>query len=227
MFFSMLFWAFFEQAGSSVNNFTDRNVDRVIEVARGHAGGRRHVDRDARARCRPSDPRARRATAAHAGAARTAKWRRRAVHADRPRRAARDGNRRCGPRSTDDRAGRWLRATSAWASAVPEIPASLFQAANPIFILALRPPRSRRCGRSLAARGLEPSTPVKFALGLLQLGLGFGASGTERRWPTSAAWSRSAGCCSAICSRRPASCASRPSGFRWSPSSRRRASSAP
>ena len=32
MFFSMLFWAFFEQAGSSVNNFTDRNVDRVIET---------------------------------------------------------------------------------------------------------------------------------------------------------------------------------------------------
>src|SRR4029434_8320967 len=31
MFFSMLFWACFEQAGSSVNNFTDRNVDRVID----------------------------------------------------------------------------------------------------------------------------------------------------------------------------------------------------
>jgi POT family proton-dependent oligopeptide transporter len=30
-FFSMLFWAFFEQAGSSLNNFTDRNVDRVLE----------------------------------------------------------------------------------------------------------------------------------------------------------------------------------------------------
>lgn len=30
MFFSMLFWACFEQAGSSVNNFTDRNVDRVL-----------------------------------------------------------------------------------------------------------------------------------------------------------------------------------------------------
>jgi len=28
-FFSMLFWAFFEQGGSSVNNFTDRNIDRV------------------------------------------------------------------------------------------------------------------------------------------------------------------------------------------------------
>ena len=31
IFFSMLFWAFFEQAGSSINNFTDRNVDRVLE----------------------------------------------------------------------------------------------------------------------------------------------------------------------------------------------------
>jgi len=30
MFFSLLFWAFFEQAGSSLNNFTDRNVDRVL-----------------------------------------------------------------------------------------------------------------------------------------------------------------------------------------------------
>lgn len=30
-FFSMLFWAFFEQAGSSMNNFTDRNVDRVFD----------------------------------------------------------------------------------------------------------------------------------------------------------------------------------------------------
>ena len=32
MFFSLLFWAFFEQAGSSVTNFTDRNVDRVFET---------------------------------------------------------------------------------------------------------------------------------------------------------------------------------------------------
>ena len=31
-FFSLLFWAFFEQSGSSVNNFTDRNVDRVFET---------------------------------------------------------------------------------------------------------------------------------------------------------------------------------------------------
>ncbi len=30
MFFSMLFWAFFEQAGSSISNFTDRNVNLAI-----------------------------------------------------------------------------------------------------------------------------------------------------------------------------------------------------
>ena len=30
MFFTMLFWAFFEQAGSSINLFTDRNVNRVF-----------------------------------------------------------------------------------------------------------------------------------------------------------------------------------------------------
>ncbi|HZO13630.1 MAG TPA: oligopeptide:H+ symporter, partial [Polyangiaceae bacterium] len=30
-FFNMLFWAFFEQAGSSLNNWTDRNIDRVLE----------------------------------------------------------------------------------------------------------------------------------------------------------------------------------------------------
>ncbi len=30
LFFSMTFWAFFEQAGSSINLFTDRNVDRSV-----------------------------------------------------------------------------------------------------------------------------------------------------------------------------------------------------
>jgi len=34
MFFSFVFWMFFEQAGSSINNFTDRNVDRVLEDRR-------------------------------------------------------------------------------------------------------------------------------------------------------------------------------------------------
>ncbi|TMA32294.1 MAG: peptide MFS transporter, partial [Deltaproteobacteria bacterium] len=89
MFFSMLFWAFFEQAGSSINNFTDRNVDRAL-------------------------------------------------------------------------------------GAGPLIPASTFQAANPIFILLFGLVFTALWSW-LAARRAEPSTPVKFAVGLLQLGLGFGA----------------------------------------------------
>ena len=54
------------------------------------------------------------------------------------------------------------------------IPASEFQAANPIFILIFGLLFTALWG-FLGARGLEPSTPVKFSLGLLQLGLGFGA----------------------------------------------------
>ncbi|MCL4191982.1 MAG: hypothetical protein KJZ87_09565, partial [Thermoguttaceae bacterium] len=55
-----------------------------------------------------------------------------------------------------------------------EVPASEFQAANPIFILLFGLAFSA-VWAILAARGLEPSTPVKFAFGLLQLGLGFAA----------------------------------------------------
>jgi len=54
-----------------------------------------------------------------------------------------------------------------------EIPASTFQSANPIFILVLGLVFTMLWG-VLAKVRLEPSTAVKFALGLLQLGLGFG-----------------------------------------------------
>jgi POT family proton-dependent oligopeptide transporter len=89
---SMVFWAFFEQAGSSMNLFTDRNVDRSLPAFLG--GG--------------------------------------------------------------------------------EIPASVFQSVNPSFILLLAPLFSM-LWISLARRGLEPSLSFKFALGIVQLGLGFGA----------------------------------------------------
>jgi POT family proton-dependent oligopeptide transporter len=55
-----------------------------------------------------------------------------------------------------------------------EIPASLFQAANPIYILVFGV-FFTMLWPYLAAKGLDPSTPIKFGLGLLQLGLGFGA----------------------------------------------------
>lgn len=87
VFFSMAFWAFFEQAGSSINLFTDRNVDRTI---------------------------------------------------------------------------------LGWT-----IPASAFQGVNPFFIILLAPVFAWLWDW-LEGIGREPSTPVKFGLGLLQLGLGFG-----------------------------------------------------
>ena len=64
-----------------------------------------------------------------------------------------------------------------------EIPASLFQAANPIYILLLGLVFTAAWGW-LGARGLEPGTPLKFALGLLQLGLGFAVFWLGAHWPT-------------------------------------------
>ncbi len=86
-FFSVLFWSFFEQAGSSVTLFTDRNVDRNV---------------------------------------------------------------------------------LGW-----EIPASLFQSINPAFIILLATFFSGLWVFS-GRHGREPSTPLKFSLGIIQLGLGFG-----------------------------------------------------
>jgi POT family proton-dependent oligopeptide transporter len=86
LFFTTLFWAFFEQAGSSLTLFTNENVDRNI---------------------------------------------------------------------------------MGW-----EAKASLFQAVNPFFIILLAP-FFARMWITMANRKIEPSTPVKFALGLMQLGAGF------------------------------------------------------
>ncbi|HEY2405768.1 MAG TPA: peptide MFS transporter [Polyangiaceae bacterium] len=85
---SVVFWAFFEQAGTSMNLFTDRNVNRSVFGV--------------------------------------------------------------------------------------SIPASVFQSVNPAFILLLAPPLTT-LWLLLGRRGREPSSTLKFALGILQLGLGFGA----------------------------------------------------
>lgn len=88
LFFSALFWAFFEQAGSSISLFTDRNVDRNFLGF--------------------------------------------------------------------------------------EIPTSQFQFVNPFFIICLGPLFALMWVK-LGKIGKEPSTPLKFALGIIQLGLGFAA----------------------------------------------------
>lgn len=53
-----------------------------------------------------------------------------------------------------------------------ELPAAVFQSVNAFFIMLLAP-LFALLWVALAKRGLEPSTPMKFALSLIQLGLGF------------------------------------------------------
>lgn len=53
-----------------------------------------------------------------------------------------------------------------------EIPAAAFQSVNAFFIITLAP-LFNMMWLGLARRGWEPSTPLKFALSLIQLGLGF------------------------------------------------------
>jgi POT family proton-dependent oligopeptide transporter len=159
-FFSMLFWAFFEQAGSSINNFTDRNVDRVSESRRiteaevgttirlqptqeqlGYTqGAMMTLDRLDSLRAKP------------AGGAE----------------GAATSNQEIDWQVTQEHVGMGVAEQNA------EIPASTFQSANPIYILLLGLPFAAMWGW-LHTRGLEPSTPLKFTLGLLQVGLGFAA----------------------------------------------------
>ncbi|MGF1508195.1 MAG: peptide MFS transporter [Myxococcota bacterium] len=149
LFFSMLFWAFFEQAGSSMNNFADRNVDRVREEQvvteadigstltltlsqeqLGHRNGEQLITMDVLTEARAS------------------------------------GNVEVQWQVDEDDVGMGIEGA--------EVPASVFQAANPIFILVFGLAFTALWG-FLGTRGWEPSTPFKFSLGLLQLGLGFGA----------------------------------------------------
>ncbi len=148
MFFSLLFWAFFEQAGSSINNFTDRNVDRVRETRRvtpdevgttislemnqeqlGYSNGESTINLTALDKAR---------------SARQAQV-------------------------------QWTVDANDVGMGVggSEIPASTFQSANPIYILVMGLVFTMLWD-CLGRHRLEPSTPLKFAFALLQLGLGFG-----------------------------------------------------
>src|SRR5690606_31909377 len=53
-----------------------------------------------------------------------------------------------------------------------EVPASMFQSLNAIYIVLLGPVFAW-IWLTLGRRGMEPSTPTKFALGVVQVGLGF------------------------------------------------------
>jgi dipeptide/tripeptide permease len=155
-FFSMFFWSFFEQAGSSLNNFADRNVNRVIGEAKkiteadvgttiqleptqkqlGYSNGNRLFTMDQLTALRnenQADPQF------------NVDW---TVGADNIGMLVADRNR--------------------------EIPASWFQSVNAGFILVFGLIFTALWDY-LGKHRLEPGTPYKFALGLLQLGLGFAA----------------------------------------------------
>ncbi len=149
MFFSMLFWACFEQAGSSMNMFTDRNVDRVFEtetVDAGMVGQTIEVEVTSKLNGRTMGDKV--ITMSDIDAWREAKtetvsW----------------------PVSDDD---------VGMGTAGSEVATSQFQAVNPVFIMIFGLVFSG-LWTFLGKRKMEPSTPVKFGLGILQLGLGFAA----------------------------------------------------
>jgi POT family proton-dependent oligopeptide transporter len=215
MIFSMLFWAFFEQAGSSVTNFTDRNIDRVfeerviteadvgqtleIEVTQEQLGYANtapgfkddiekalgavletqleYADEAGKAEARAELKETVAAMRAEPALTMTGLdaltqldqlLRKEDAHIDemidRP-------NMPVDPLVqewvvTKDHVGMGVNGST--------VPASTFQSANAIFIMIFGLIFSTMW-TVLARRGLEPNTPVKFSLGLLQLGLGFAA----------------------------------------------------
>ncbi len=175
--FSMLFWAFFEQAGSSINNFTDRNVDRVTEA--------RHI------------------TEADVGSSVD-------LALNQEQLGYPDGaagatglftlDRLSAARSAAQEAGApeahatWTITREHVGMGVggPEVPASVFQATNPIFILIFGLVFTA-LWTWLGARDREPSTPTKFVFALVQLGAGFlvlwlGAGSASERGMVGMTW---------------------------------------
>ncbi len=150
-FFSMLFWAFFEQAGSSVNNFTDRNVDRVVgdtQVVSGQTYSDVAVTQE------------------FLGVNVAGKtWT--LTDIEEAQKAAVEGKPEGKVTFTADDED----VQKGLAIGGSEIKASVYQAANPTFILLFGPIFSWIWG-ALGRR--DPSAGVKFSLGLAQLGLGFG-----------------------------------------------------
>jgi POT family proton-dependent oligopeptide transporter len=155
-FFSMLFWAFFEQAGSSVNNFTDRNVNRVIGTDRTLGAG----DVGQKITIQPSQLQ----LGYHNGEQMFT-----LTQLDRLRDDNKDNPAFTIPWTVaEDNVGMSVTQRNR------EIPASWFQSINPVFILIFGLVFTALWSL-LARRGWEPNTAVKFAFGLLQLGVGFGA----------------------------------------------------
>ncbi len=157
-FFSMLFWAFFEQAGSSITNFTDRNIDRVAQ-----ATDVRRVSESDVGQTLQIKPTQEQLGYKNGGQLFTLDQ---LNQLRQEHDKAKDNDFAIDWTVTEDNVGMVIVDRNA------EIPASMFQSVNAIFILIFGLIFSAMWAK-LALRGLEPSTPLKFALGILQVGLGF------------------------------------------------------
>lgn len=163
-FFSLFFWSFFEQAGSSINNFTDRNIDRVTEARRitesdvgqtidiqptqeqlGYYNGEEMFTLTDLDTVRTENQVATAEGDGNSGKNFTIPW-----------------------NVVESNVGMGI------AERKDEIPPSVLQSVNPLYILLFGMVFTVVWG-FLGSRGIEPGPPIKFALGLLQLGLGFGA----------------------------------------------------
>lgn len=195
IFFLMIFWSFFDQGGSSINLFTDRNVDRVQEskVVEANSVGTTIQDLTLTQEQLGYTVSGEVITIEVVdGARELARYQ--AVNGEGTTPDASDS----GPEASTIRKaiklaptlmgtleasgdGALTRATVDWpveASHVgmglgeSELRTSEFQAANPTFILIFGLLFSVLWAW-MGRKGIEPSTPTKFALGIAQLALGF------------------------------------------------------
>ncbi len=208
-FFSLLFWAFFEQAGSSMANFMDRNVDRVFEVKSVTPAevGSQITFRIAQASRNETLGRLPTLTQEQLGRENgNVDMVSQISEAIRLLNDAKPKGERLAPEALAAYAksvapsnsltfSGWMALQEAaqlanapaqfqtlnWTVTQENVgmgiggsifPASLFQAANPIYILLFGLVFTT-LWNWLGARGLEPGTPLKFVLSLLQLAFGF------------------------------------------------------
>lgn len=173
-FFSMLFWAFFEQAGTSLNNFADRNVDRV--------GEERVVTAEEVGQTISLQPTQEQLGYSNGETMFTMDQ----LNELRKAAGAEDPNFEIEWTVAEDNVGMGI------ASRETELAASTFQAINAICILIFGLVFTALWSW-LGARGLDPSPAIKFSLGLAQLGLGFaafwyGATLHDERGMVSVSW---------------------------------------
>ena len=158
IFFQMLFFAFFEQAASSMNNFTDRNIDRVSESKSVDAG---MVGTTIRL-----EPTQAQLGFLREGEVFTLK------QLDDLRKIVKEYD------DIDQLEISWPveenNVGMGIATRLDEMATTIFQSFNAMFIL-LFALVFNWIWSQLRKRNLEPNAPLKFGFGLIQLGLGFGA----------------------------------------------------